>query len=228
MAFTPLSRNAHAHLRFNPAQRHHLTAVPHQVELLINDIWPTASRRPVVFVQEAEGPQVVTRVMGILAHPGAPQSADGAMSMATLPALLRVYPFGLQQAEDGFRVMLDDAAPALQTQDGEPLFTADGNHSPALSNILALMRVLSHRLRVSRQFANTLAQMGLLHGIGSEGSGARYCSVDEQALANLSDSQLMVLRRRQWLALAHAQVLSLSRDLNSAQPLFWAPAIPYP
>lgn len=222
MAFTPLSPSAHAHLRFDPARRHDLTSAPHQVELLIDDIWPMACRRPVVFVQAAEGAQTVTRTMAVLARPDGQQNAQRPLGSAHLPALLRAYPFSLQQAEGGFRVLVDDSAPALQTQRGLPLFDADGRHSPSLSKILALMRVLSERLKTSRQFAHTLAQMGLLQAIGPEDAAARYCSVDEQALTKLSDSQAVVLRRRQWLALAHAQVLSLARDLNSAEPLFWA------
>jgi hypothetical protein len=217
MNYTHLNPSAHGHLRFKSMPIDKFVAGLQEVELLIDDIWPMACRAPVAFVREIEFGQPIIKAVCLL---GRTIERDSALNVrdfwakGALPSLLHAYPFGLQEVEQGFRVMVDEGFPGLSTGVGEPLFDETGAHSATLTNILALLRVLSERLKISRQFGQTLAQLNLLRPIDSVHSSQQFFTVDEQALAALSASQVMVLRRRQWLGLAYAQIMSLAYDYD--------------
>jgi hypothetical protein len=135
-----------------------------------------------------------------------------------VPAMLRAYPFTMARVgPDQFAVVIDEAWAGFSSEEGRPLFDEQGEPTPLLLDLrkfveqieveiertrLAGLRLLELKLLQPKRFDATLADGETLVVDG-------FLAVDEERLAQLSDSEALELQRSGLLGLLHAHLISL-------------------
>jgi len=152
--------------------------------------------------------------------------ADGNWAGRHVPAYLRRYPFiGMTSNENEQAICFDPACPALQSTNGELLFTEDGKPSLALESVMNFVGEYFVAAQETRAFSRELQTLGLLQSIDvriTSGSGHHssfhgFLAVDENALASLGQADFDALRRKGYLPAIYAHLLSLAnlKDLGA-------------
>jgi hypothetical protein len=137
-----------------------------------------------------------------------------------VPAYVRRYPFVMVQAPGRSDLILaaDQAAEALSTETGDPLFV-DGKASPLMQRVLEFCAAFEHQVAIAREFAGALAarkllvenraQLTLASGVATSFGGFQV--VDEARFNTLPDDVIREWRRRGWLGLLYAHLMSTHR-----------------
>ncbi|TXM64973.1 SapC family protein [Methylobacterium sp. WL120] len=217
----PLNRDSHRALRLAEPARFGFARDAHLIPAVTDEFAAACRHLPILFLPEGRVPTPVF-ITGF--RPGRSMLIDeaGAWTGRYLPAYLRRYPFILGEVADADPlVCLDEAADGLataETEAGLPLFGADGSDTPALAERIALTRDYADAARRTAAFGQILQDLGLLRPVTIQGRdpdtgdthtlhGAQ--GVDERALAELPDADLLRLRREGWLAAIYAHLVSL-------------------
>ncbi len=222
--FVALNHQSHRRWHYRPNNDFSFAREVSQIELIITEIWQIASRFPTVFL--GSSPESMTPI-AIIGRPGQSNglvTREGTWNLSTLPSLLKIYPFALERPEDGrMRVLIDESSACFDGLADTPLFNDDGTPSPALQRLMALFQSVHAGLREAQTLGRVASELALLsmpnqHDAFSE---EPYYVVDMEKLNALSDAQLIVLRKRNWLPVLYAMALSVQFDLDSNYPVFW-------
>lgn len=219
----PLNRQAHRSLRVRstPGDMRfaaHINSAP----LAAAEFGRAATSLPVVFAGASAETAVPAVLLGVRQDENLFVGPDGQWDRAAyVPAFLRRYPFVLAEKGDGtddFAVCLDEGFSGLGTEEGEPLFTEDGEDSPLLTNALAFLGDYQREVVRTRAFTARLGELGLLEqkvvrvqpAGGSEFSLQGFFVVDEQRLRALAADDMHALMVSGDLGLIYAHLVSLS------------------
>ena len=141
-----------------------------------------------------------------------------------IPAYVRRYPFVFIGAgQSNFILGIDEGAEAFSRSEGEPLFEAS-EPSALTKRALEFCSAFQAQDQIAREFSAALKEHDLLvpHRADIRGADeiARSLSgftvVDEQRMSALPDSVILDWRRRNWLGLVYAHLLSQRRWSNLA------------
>jgi hypothetical protein len=136
-----------------------------------------------------------------------------------VPAFLRRYPFIAVPKQSGKELVLAaDLNSDLIVENAPRRFFADGKPSDSAKRAFDFCAKLHSDFEAAREFAATLADVGLLRDQRAEvslGGKSRlkltnFRMVDEAKLDAVPDETFLELRRRGWLASVHAHLMSLA------------------
>ena len=135
------------------------------------------------------------------------------------PLALRTYPLYLMKAdnEKGYTPGIVEDSDAFTTEDGEPLFTDNGQASLMLDEKLKLLESTIKEDIQTYQFINKVEELGLIKPVDlmitSQEQGSQALkglqTVDEDALQKLSGAQLEELNKAGYLVPIHAMLISI-------------------
>lgn len=175
---------------------------------------------PLVFLPQGDG-FIPAALLGLRPQESLLVSPEGRWQAGYIPAALRVYPFAFVQAPDGQRVLCVDEDSGLVTQgaEGEAFFTAEGQPSKALTEVLEALRVMDGGRPLLEKSCAELTAQGLIQpwdlrwraADGSEQRIEGVFRIDEAAMQKVSDEAFLRLRHSGALPLAYAQLLSMHR-----------------
>ncbi|MGH8296385.1 MAG: SapC family protein [Steroidobacteraceae bacterium] len=214
-----LDARAHAALRIRPDANFAFARETNSIPLAADELFVAQAHYPIVFTA-GEQP-IPVAVVGL--HNGRNLFVTGNgdwRADAYIPAYVRRYPFAVaKDAEGGGPPVLaiDESARVLSTSEGTLLFE-DGRPSAAARRAFEFCTAVQTPFEVARQFAQALAEADLLvereaqirkgaEGIPFVFGGFRI--VDEARFNALSDDIYHDWRRRGWIALVHAHLMSL-------------------
>lgn len=217
----PLNRDQHRQLRLAPAPGLFGFARGTNSVLIAGAELPLAALDfPCVFIT-ADGGYGLAALVGLRDHENLFVQADGSWARgAYLPAFFRRYPFVLSEAggDPTLTVCIDRGCPGLNTEKGEALFDAEGRETPWLEEIKRFLVGFRQEMRVSRDFANHLAALGLLQDgaieYSRDGQSAAlrgFKTVSEARLRALDGATLSDLATRGWLGWIYAHLLSINQ-----------------
>ena len=147
---------------------------------------------------------------------------DGTWLGGYLPAALRAYPFQLAQQEgaENFILCINEASGLVveNTEDGNAFFDDQDQPTQGIKDILNFLTKVEASRAVTQGAVNALADAGLITPweinlkqgekvVPVEG----LFSIDEAGLNKLDDEDFLTLRKAGGLALAYAQLLSMSQ-----------------
>jgi hypothetical protein len=147
---------------------------------------------------------------------------DGKWLGGYIPAALRGYPFKLAQQEGAEKVVLcineGSGLVVENTEDGNPFFDDQDQPTQGIKDILNFLTQIKASRDVTEGAVNALADAGLIMPwkINLK-QGEKVVpvkglfSIDEAALNKLDDEDFLTLRKAGGLALAYAQLLSMSQ-----------------
>lgn len=145
--------------------------------------------------------------------------ADGMWVGSYVPAVLRMFPFRLSRIEgrEGFAVCI--AEEGYLGQGSEPIYDSSGELAPATKEVVGFLNAVESSRQQTLFAAAALDEAGVLatwpikvrDPAGGERTMGGIRRVDEQKLATISDEAFLKLRKVGALAIAYAQLLSISR-----------------
>ena len=136
-----------------------------------------------------------------------------------IPGFVRRYPLAYTKSgDDRVSVVIDQAWPGFNGDDGELLVDPSGEAAPYLKQMMEFLDAYEREGGRTRAFCERLVQLDLLRG-GTvdgqlpDGSPLRvegFFAVDEQKLLALPDADLLELTKSGAMGLIHAHMLSMS------------------
>ncbi len=138
-----------------------------------------------------------------------------------IPAFIRRYPYILAEGltQDGsLTVCIDSAYSGFNAEDGDRLFTDDGQNTPALNRAIEFLRQYHSQHEATKIFVSQVKGLDIFKPIEANirlSSGEQFTvknltMIDEIALKKLPDSELAQLVRKGYLAWIYAHLYSLA------------------
>lgn len=176
---------------------------------------------PVAFIRQNDA-FAPAAVVGLEAGVSLFVASDGRWIGGYVPAALRSRPFAVLSLEDGRKVLCIDeeagrVAPQQDAPDAQPFFGDDGKLATEVQGVLRLLALVDENREVTRKACLALEthkvlvpwEITLQMDAGTRKIEGLY-RVDEAALGQLPDESFLEVRRAGGLALAYAQLLSMS------------------
>ena len=181
--------------------------------------FPEASREyPIVFIRGADGRCLPVALLG--ATENLYLTDDNRWDARYVPAFIRRYPFVLAEVpgSDQLPVCIDMAWPGFGEEEGEPLFSAEGEPTPLLQGAMVFLQDYHRQLKVTQTMTVLLEELGLLKEmnacIAPEGvepiTLQGFSIVDEQLLNQLPASQFLRFREGGFLGWVYAHLMSVA------------------
>jgi len=179
---------------------------------------------PIVFVRAGKDDKTGEELAAPMAVLGLQQKQNlylqpgGGWRTPYVPAVLRRYPFAMvQSSPDQLAVCFDRGYDGLSDTEGQPLFQSDGQPTETLTNLQAFLQNFEQEVQRTRGFCSRLLQLNLLQDMRFDATlpdGGKlgvdgFLTIDEKALAELPDAQVVELQRNGMLGLLHAHQISL-------------------
>jgi len=230
-----LDRHRHAGLGLNPDQTHLWTAELNAVFINAAEFFKAAIDYPIAFAREPkDGEFIPVAVLGMKAKQNLYIDAKGKWrEHRYIPAYVRRYPFCIAElppskGDTAAQRLVCVQEQALSKDSRRPLFTANGDPTPAWEPIHQLLEAMEGALQQTRVLTHRLEALDLLvpfDALAMPKRGERMRlqglhRVDEARLAAVSPRDLRTLLKKNELRAIYAHLLSLEnfgRLLDYAQ-----------
>jgi hypothetical protein len=217
-----VSKSTHSQKVWRRPANYQFAATESLAQIVLAEVVQVASWMPIVFVQQKEDRYAAVAMMSPMQRHNLFVGPDGQWLGGYVPASLRSYPFRLLRREGSEQMALciDEDSGLVKEGDeqGENFFTANGEPSQVLSQLMeTLRRVEGSRVATELAMAS-LAEAGVIEQwplqvqVGDKKSGINdLYRINESALAALDDEVFLKLRKTGALRLAYAQVMSMGQ-----------------
>lgn len=218
----PVAVNSERHKDYKLKQnrRFSFAAKAHAVPCVVDEIPMLSGYYPLVFTP-GDQPALVS-LMGVRPEENLIVEADGTLKPGwPLPAYLLRYPFILVQIPDEDRqIMVMEEDPTVVGPDGDlPLFDDKGQPTKHGTDALNYCGAYNRSVQITQAFCKELNDRGLLVDQradlvtpdGKQIALSGFRVVDETKLNELPDDVFIAWRRKNWVGLIYAHLLSLSR-----------------
>ncbi len=218
----PVPLNADVHLKSRLGSlggNYSFSASTNSIPLAAVEFFDSAREYPLAFTGQNAGALFPIALLGVRHNENLFVGEDGRWDGTYIPAFVRRYPFVLAEKQDAedFNVYLDESYPGLNAQDGERLFTDDGEQTPMLKQALEFLSTYQGEIKRTRMFVERLQELNLLvpRVLEVVRSNAEplvlqgFSVVDEEKLAVLGDADLLGLARNGYLSWIYAHLMSL-------------------
>ncbi|WAC72671.1 SapC family protein [Roseateles sp. SL47] len=221
----PLDRTQHAKLKLS-TEKSALDRINglNSLFLAVAEFADACKEFPVVFVRVGAAAEGQRQAIAPLAVFGLKQGSnlfvkDGQWTARYLPAYVRRYPFAMARMDDGENMVLcmDSGWDGLSDTTGAPLFDDKGEASQLLLNAKNFCEEFEREADRTRQACEILQELNLLQDMRFEATlpnGEKldvdgFMTINEKALAELSDAKVVELHRNGLLELITMHRLSL-------------------
>jgi hypothetical protein len=188
----------------------------------VSEFGDTCREFPLVFVRAGKDPQGKEQVAPV-AVLGLAQNQNLYVSGERwranyVPNLLRVYPFCLARMDgERFAICVDMAYAGVNSEDGRPLFNADGTQAELLKTMQAHLETMEADIQRTRAVGQRLLELDVLRDMrfdatlpdGSKHSVDGFLTVDDQKMTHLPDNVVGELHRSGILGMVHLHWVSL-------------------
>lgn len=223
-----LSKERHADLKMSPVTGFEFAREVPTAPLSIRETVQAARFYVVVFPKE--GPAVPQALLSLRKGQNDYIAEDGRWRAPYIPAHIRQYPFILSKSatEETYAVCIDRDAPHFQAEDGDLLFSEDGEPTEALNRVQTILTRFQQEMVAGRQLLQDLLEQDLLmdrqftiESNGSRTTVSGFRAVDFGKLSALDDARLAGWVRNGLMSvvLAHLQSLENVRSLNLSPAL---------
>ena len=196
----PLNADIHRQTRLGRLNNDFLFCqATNSIPLAAVEFFDAAREFPIAFTgREGEAPFPIA-IVGVRQNENLLIEPDGRWGGRYVPAFVRRYPFVLAEKENAedFNVYIDEGYAGYGAQDGERLFTDEGERTALLTQALDFLSVYQGEIRRTRLFVEKLQALDLLVPRVLEVTRAGqsplvlqgFSVVDEQKLQSLDDAQ---------------------------------------
>lgn len=216
--FEVITSESHRQKGWKPVSSYEFAARSTAAQLTASEIPMAAQAMPLAFVAHEQKVSAVA-VLGIVPGHNLFVAPNGKWVGPYIPAVFRSYPFKLVTTpESKFALCIDRSSGLLvDSEHGEPFFTAEGTPTERVRQLMDFLVQTTQGQDAVNRAANLLSQHGLLEAwpikvrdAEQEREAIGLMRINEAALNSLDDRAFLVLRQGGALALAYAQLLSMS------------------
>lgn len=226
----PLNVDVHLNVRLGSLGGNvGFAAKTNSIPLAAVEFIDTAREYPIAFTGKEGGPLFPIALVGVRQNENLFVTDDERWEGRYIPAYVRRYPFVLaeKQGADDFNVYLDEAYGGFDADDGDRLFTDEGEQTPLLKQALEFLSNYQGEIKRTRLFVERLQSLDLLiprvlEVVRNNESPLvlqGFSVVDEQRLGALNDAELLALARDGYLALIYAHLGSLGNVTRLSERL---------
>lgn len=212
----PLLAERDADTSLRAAGSYRFAADTNSVPLLAAEFAFASRFYPIVFTLDAE--PVPVALLGL--RPGSNLFVDAEGNWekgAYIPAYVRRYPFIFLENDDRskFTLCVDEEADHVVAGRENPFFV-DGEPSEAVKNALKFVTDYQQQVGPTQEFADAVAKAGLLDERRADVTTPKgekialggFRVIDEAKVVNMPDEQANEWRKRGWLGLVYAALVS--------------------
>lgn len=215
----PLDRNRHSKFGVKPTEGYAFAAKTNSVAINAIEFPQIAKFYPIVF--SANDPAMPVAVLGLENQRNAMVNGEGEWrNGAYIPAYIRRYPFIFfeDRGNDRLTLCIDEGSGYVVEGGGEPLFDEAGEPTDYTSRALQFCTAYQRQHAATRAMGEALSARGMLVERvaalqqGGE-SGQRvggFRIIDPEKMNELDDETFLDWRRKGWLPLIYAHMMSAS------------------
>jgi hypothetical protein len=218
----PLDSAKHKKLRINVDRNYSHVSHQNMTPLLASEFLAASTNFPIVFVKQQETGKF--KSVGLLGLDTGENLVftDNKVRSNYIPVNVRRYPFaaGASAADESEMVLcIDENSTLLNEEEGVEIFDENGKPSESTQKITSLLTDILAKDAATDIFIAFLVENDLLQpaevklNLGKEGGkklNGLY-KVDEEALNELSDDEVLTLYKRKYFAAIYAHLASLSQ-----------------
>lgn len=217
----PINKEQHKDLKVKAIEGFDYAKDFHIASLMVHEFARAASVYPIVFIEDkAQDEFRPVVLLGLDEGENLFVGSDGKWSASYVPAIIRRYPFALAKVnEEGqYTVCVDEGSDTVSREEGNPLFDENGELTEVVDNVKRYLGELQQMEAFTQEFCTNLAHQNLFTPLNmrvrqdNQVKNITGCYVvNEERLNNLSDSKLLDLRQRRYLAPIYAHLTSLAQ-----------------
>ncbi|BCO20128.1 SapC family protein [Alteromonas sp. McT4-15] len=218
MNFVPLDKEKHKDLKIAVTSSFSFAKGTHLAAASIREFAQLASTMPLVFIEDTKAKRhhVVT-MLGLEQGQNLFLTGDNWKGPHVPMNILR-YPFDVRPDGDKLGVFIDENT-ELASDEGQPLFTAEGEASEFLANRQKFLSDLANSEMLTQRFVDKVVELDLLDPIqirltyqdGKQRNVTGMMSINEKKLLELPDDQVLELHKAGFLGALYAVMMSIGQ-----------------
>ncbi|USE37316.1 SapC family protein [Endozoicomonas sp. SCSIO W0465] len=209
-----LNREVHKTLKFKTSDDYSFTEEVNSVPLTGIEFFEASRDMPVLFSKDDQGNFFPLALLSLMDAGHKHLGKAGSWSDSYIPAFIRRYPFALT---DEGSVCFDQKASQFDGDDGEALFSDDGENTEALNNIIQFLNSYDQQYKNTLAYCNELKALDLLSPFNlqillEEDKPLRLEGlfvIDEKKLNSIPEDKVKSWFDSGWLAWTYAHLHSL-------------------
>lgn len=214
-----LSRTAHADMHWWPRDGYRFAEGQQAIPILLAELTRLIPHYALAFIAQEKGYQPVV-LTGLGGERNLYLNHDDRWLASYVPSILRAYPFSLAKSENDRQVLCIEQASLTEEGQGERLFDDDGNLAERVQQTLAFLNQCEQNRQTTREACQALTDAELIEPWPLQlerEEGQKPLDVQglyrisEVALNGMQAEPFATLRQKGALALAYAQLLSMSQ-----------------
>ncbi len=209
----PLDKAKHKNLKLKMLSNLNFASEANSVPVAGFEFFQCSRNHPVMFVKNSRDEFLPIALLSLLAkgHHLGEKWAD-----VYVPAFVRRYPFIMGDDEKGI-VMIDDSAEQLQEDEGDALFTEDGEPTEVLQKAMQFLNTMDQEYKSTTEYSKALKAKDLLQPCKSTIKFTdttlkldHLYVVDEKAFHEaLNDEEAAEWFKKGWIAWTYAHIHSI-------------------
>ena len=223
----PLSAERHKKKRLKNITSYRFAADETLCPIMAAEFARVAPSYPIVFVKNDDGEVGAYALLGLPAGKNLFVDNKGRWRAAYIPAAVRRYPFVLGRAEEetSLALCIDEGSDLLSEEEGEPLFTQQEEPTETLNKAIEFNRQFQAQHGQTAAICRSLDQMGMFRALkarvrmpsGEQHDFKGFLAIDEKSLGTVPDDEFLQWRKRGWLPLIYAHLISLGQVAHLAE-----------
>lgn len=217
-----LNSVTHKSVKVAPATRYTFARGLNSVVIVGQEFLESAKHYPIVFTKTPNDETIPVAILGLRNNENLfVDDAGQWRGERYVPAFFRRYPFILvaNAAQDGsYSVCVDSAYEGFDAEEGMALFDEEGNTTERFKKTIEFLKNYNAQYEISKDMIRMLEKLELFKDFtanitlpaGEKIGFAKLLMVDETAMHNLADDQIVELFRKGYLAWIYAHLYSLS------------------
>jgi hypothetical protein len=216
--YVPLDKEKHSALKVLPRVNFDLVSKTHLAATTIREYAQLAGCMPIVFIEDPKSKYLHSVAMLGLEQGQNLFYADERWQGPHVPMNIQRYPFDIRPDGDRLGMYIDENS-ELISDEGQALFTEEGEASEFLKNRQQFLTELANSEVQNQRFIKQMQDLGLLEEIqiriaytsGQARNVTGILSVDEKKLLGLADDKVLELHKAGFLGAAYSTMLSLGQ-----------------
>ncbi|MFT6736211.1 MAG: hypothetical protein ACJA0G_000338 [Kangiellaceae bacterium] len=216
--YVPLDKDKHSALKVIPRVNFDLVGKTHLAATTIREFAQLAGCMPLVFIEDPKSKNVHAVAMLGLEQGQNLFYAEERWQVPHVPMNIQRYPFDIRPDGDRLGLYIDENSEML-SEEGQPLFTEDGEVSEFLKNRQQFLTELANSEVQNQRFIKQIHELELLEEIqirisytsGQVRNVTGILSINEKKLIALEDDKVLALHKAGFLGAAYSTMLSLGQ-----------------
>lgn len=216
--YVPLDKNKHGALKINTKHGFEFAKETHLASATLKEFAQIASCMPIAFIKDQPKGSFHTIAMLGLEQNSNLYFHDDKWQGHVMPLNIQRYPFDVRPDGDKLGVFIDENSPIVG-EEGESLFTEEGEPSEFLKNRQELLGEVANSEMATQRFIARVVELGLLDTVqlnvqyttGETRNVTGIYAINEKRVNELSDEVSLELKKNGFLGAIYTVMLSMAQ-----------------